>query len=95
MVWTVIDRLLTIMKWDLFDKIKWEIFQEVTFLVLLYGCTTKALMKCMDKKAKWELHKNAAVLNKPLKHHLKKTAAVCPLTAYLPNHPIKHAEHSW
>ena len=48
--WTAIDRLLIIWKSDLSNKIKWDFFQAVAMTVLLYGCTTWTLMKCMEKK---------------------------------------------
>ena len=49
-VWNVIDRLMTIWKSDLPYKIKQEFFQVAAITVLLYGCTTWILMKCMEKK---------------------------------------------
>ena len=39
-VWTAVDRLTSIRKSDLSDKIKPEFFQVVDVLLLLYGCTT-------------------------------------------------------
>ena len=44
--WTAIDRLTTIWKSDLSDKIKQNFFQTLSISVLLYGCTTwkKSLM---------------------------------------------------
>ena len=47
--WTAIDRLLVIWKSDLTDKIK-HFFQAGIVSILLYGCTTWTLTKCMDKK---------------------------------------------
>ena len=49
-VWIVIDRLLTIWKSEISDKIKQEFFQAVIMPVLLYGCTTWILMKCLEEK---------------------------------------------
>ena len=48
--WTAIDRLLVIWKLDLTDKIKHVFFQAVVMSILLYGCTTWTLTKCMEKK---------------------------------------------
>ena len=45
--WTVIDRLSVIS--DLPNNIKQEFFQAVA--VLLYGCTTWTLTKCIEKKS--------------------------------------------
>ena len=38
--WTAIDKLTTIWKYDLSNKIKREFFQTVAELLLLYNCTT-------------------------------------------------------
>ena len=48
--WTAINRLSVIWKSDLTDKIKRSFFQEVVVSILLYGCTTCALTKHMEKK---------------------------------------------
>ena len=60
MVWTAIDRLLIIWQFDLSDKRKWDFFQTVAVLILLYGCTSAKwiLNKNMQKKVKWELYKD-------------------------------------
>ena len=58
--WITIERLSTIWKSDLPDKIKLDFFQAVTVSILLYGCTTWILMKWKEKKL-W------AVLNKTWK----------------------------
>ena len=48
--WTAINRLSVICKSDLSNYIKCSFFQAVVVSVLLYGCTTWALTKCMEKK---------------------------------------------
>ena len=48
--WTAIDRLSVIWKSDPTDKIKRNFFQAAVVWILLYGCTTWALTKCMEKK---------------------------------------------
>ena len=58
--WTATDRLMIIYKSDLTDKIKWEFFQAVGVSVLLYGCTSCNLMKDLENKTRWELHRDAA-----------------------------------
>ena len=47
-----IGKILTVInrKSDLSDKIKWEFFEAVAVSVLLYGCTTCALMKHLEEK---------------------------------------------
>ena len=47
--WTAIDRLLVIWKSYLTDKIKHSFSQAVVVLILLYGCTTWTLHKCIEK----------------------------------------------
>ena len=37
---TAINRLMTLQKSNLSNKIKWEFFQAVHVAILLYGCTT-------------------------------------------------------
>ena len=51
--------LLSIWKSDLSDKIKLEFYQTEAMSVLLYGSTIWNLMKHLEKKARWEQHKNA------------------------------------
>ena len=48
--WTAINRLSVIWKSDLTDKIKSSFFQAAVMSILLYGCTTWALTKRMEKK---------------------------------------------
>ena len=58
--WTAINRLSTIWKSDLTDKMKRSFFQAAVTSILLYGCTTWTLTKRLEKKTRWQLHKNAA-----------------------------------
>ena len=46
------DRLSVIWKSDLTDEIKHSFFQAAVMLILLYGCTTWTLTKCIEKKLK-------------------------------------------
>ena len=48
--WAAIDRLSVIWKSDLTDKIKRSFFKAAVVSILLYGCTTWTLTKCMEKK---------------------------------------------
>ena len=48
--WTAIHRLLVIWKSDLTDKIKCSFFQAAVVSILLYGCTTWMLTKCIEKR---------------------------------------------
>ena len=45
--WTAIDRLSVMWKSDLTDKMKRSFFQSAVVSILLYGCTTWTLTKCM------------------------------------------------
>ena len=47
---TANDKLSIIWKSDLTDKIKCSFFQAAVVSILLYGCTTWTLTKCMEKK---------------------------------------------
>ena len=47
--WTAINRLLIIWKSDPSDKIKGNFFQAAVMTILLYGCTTWKLTKCIEK----------------------------------------------
>ena len=47
--WTAINGLSVIWKTDLTDKIKRSFFQAAVMSILLYGCTTWMLTKCMEK----------------------------------------------
>ena len=82
--WTAIHRSSTMWKSDLSDKIKLGFFQAVALSVLLYGCTTWTLAKCLEKKL-CRLHEDAVCcFEQILKAALYKTAAV-----QLTNHPRK------
>ena len=88
MVWTVIDRLSSIWKSDLSNKIKRDFFRIVVVLVLLYSCTT--LMKCMKKKARCKLQKNAMSCFEQTPGVASiRTASIRSLTSHLTNHSNK------
>ena len=63
--WTAIENLSTIWKFGLFHKIKWKLFQAVAVSVLLYGCTTWTLTKCLETKLNVNFSRMLhAILNK-------------------------------
>ena len=63
--WTSFDRLMTIWKSEISDKIKQKFFQAVTMLVQLYGCNTWTLTKHQEQKPDGNYTKMLhAVLNK-------------------------------
>ena len=68
--WIAINRLSIIQKPNLSDKIKHNFSQAVIVSILLYGCTTWTLTKCIKKK----LYRNCTrmlriILNKSWKQH--------------------------
>ena len=97
--WTAIDGLSVIQKSDLTDKMKRSFFHAAVVSILLYGCTTWTLIKCMEKKLAGNYTGMLrAILNKSWKHDPTKQQ----LYGYLP--PIKktiqvrrtrHAGHCW
>ena len=68
--WTAIERLLTIWKADLTDKIKCSFFQAAVVSILLYRwMLTKHIEKKLDDNYTWMLQ---AILNKSWRQHLTK-----------------------
>ena len=96
--WTAIDRLSVMWKSDLSDKIKRNFFQATVVSILLYGCTTWALIKCIEKIAWRQLHKNASNY---IKQILEATSHDSWTATYHPSRrPSKikwtrHAGHCW
>ena len=62
--WTAIDRLSIMWKSDLADKMKRTFFQEAVVSILLYGCTTWALTKRLEKLDGNYTRMLRAILNK-------------------------------
>ena len=84
---TAIDRLLIIWKSDLSNKIKQDFFQAVAVSILLYGCTTWSLTKCMEKKLDGNYTRMVhAILNESWKQSFPQIAAAQLLTFHLKNH---------
>ena len=68
--WTAINRLLVIWKSDLTNKTKCSFFQVAVMSILLYGCTTWTLTKCMEKKLDSNYTRMLwAILNKSWRQH--------------------------
>ena len=68
--WTAIDGLLVIWKSELTDKIKCSFFQAMVVSILLYGCTTWTLTKCIEKKLDGNyIRMLQAILNKSWRQH--------------------------
>ena len=68
--WTAINRLSTIWKSDLTDKMKRSFFQAAVTSILLYGCTTWTLTKRLEKKLDGNYTRMLrAILNKSWRQH--------------------------
>ena len=81
---------MVIWKSDLTDKLKRQFFQAVVVSVLLYGCTTWTLIRCLEKKIDGSCTRMLpAVLNKSWKQHPTKEAAVWSPAPHFTNHPSK------
>ena len=71
--WTDIDRLSVIWKSDLTDKMKLRFFQAAVVSILLYGGTSWALTKRMEKKLDGNYTRILrAILNKSWRQHSTK-----------------------
>ena len=97
--WTAINRLSVIWKSDLTDKIKHSFFQAVVVSILLYGCTTWTLTKCVQKKLDGNYTRMLrAVLNNSWKQHTTKQQLYGHLPPIMKTIQIRrprHAGHCW
>ena len=97
--WTAINRLSTIWKSDLTDKIKRSFFQAAVTSILLYGCTTWTLRKRLEKKLDGNYTRMLrAILNKswqqhPTRHQLY--GHLPPITKTIQVRRTRHAGHCW
>ena len=97
--WTAINRLSTICKSDLTDKMKRSFFQAAVTSILLYGCTTWTLTKRLEKKLDGNYTRMLrAILNKswqqhPTRHQLY--GHLPPITKTIQVRRTRHAGHCW
>ena len=97
--WTAINRLSTIWKSDLTDKMKRSFFQAAVTSILLYGCTTWTLTKRLEKKLDGNYTRMLrAILNKswqrhPTRHQLY--GHLPPITKSIQVRRTRHAGHCW
>ena len=97
--WTAINRLSTIWKSDLTDKMKCSFFQAAVTSILLYGCTTWTLTKRLEKKLDGNYTRMLrAILNKswqqhPTRHQLY--GHLPPITKTIQVRRTRHAGHCW
>ena len=91
---TAIDRLLIIWKSNLSDKIKRNFFQVANRSILLYGCLTWKLMKCIQKKIDESCTRILwAVLNKSWKQH--PINYLPPISKTIQVSWTRHVGHCW
>ena len=97
--WNAIDRLSIIWKSDLSQKIKEDFFWAVVVPVLLYGCTTWALMKRVEKNLNGNyIRMLRALLNKSWKQHTTKQQLyghLPPISQTISVRRTRHAQHCW
>ena len=97
--WTAINRLSTIWKSDVTDKMKRSFFQAAVTSILLYGCTTWTLTKRLEKKLDGNYTRMLrAILNKswqqhPTRHQLY--GHLPPITKTIQVRRTRHAGHWW
>ena len=93
------NRLTTIWKSDLTDKMKRSFFQAAVTSILLYGCTTWTLTKRLEKKLDGNYTRMLrAILNKswqrhPTRHQLY--GHLPPITKSIQVRRTRHAGHCW
>ena len=97
--WTAINKLSTIWKSNLTDKMKHSSFQAAVVPKLQYGCTTWTLTKRLEKKVDRNYTRMLrAALNKswwqhPTKHQLY--GHLPPITKTIQVRRTRHAGHCW
>ena len=96
--WTAIDRLLVIWKSDLTNKMKCSLSLAVVS-ILLYGCSTWMLTKCMEKRLDGNYTRMLqAILNKSWKQHPTKHQLYDHLPSITKTIKVRwtrHAGHCW
>ena len=97
--WTAIDRLSVTWKSDLTDKMKRSFFQTAIVSILLYGCTTLMLTKCMEKKLDGNYTRMLrAILNKSWRQYPTKRQLhghLPPITKTIKIRRTRHTGHCW
>ena len=83
--WTAIDRLTTIWKSYISNKIKHEFLQTIAMPEQLYGYITWALMKCFEKSSMRTIKDLVCCFKQIPEAASYKTAVVGPLTSHLTN----------
>ena len=91
--------LSVIWKSDLTDKMKCNFFQAVVVLILLYGCATWMITKCMEKKLDGNYTRMLQeILNKSWRQHTTKQQLyghLPSITKTIKIRQTRHAGHCW
>ena len=97
--WISINRLLVIWKSDLTDKMKRNFFQAAVVSILLYGCTTWRLTKCIEKKLDGNYTRMLqAILSKSWRKQPTKQQLYGHLPPFMKTIQVRrtrHARHCW
>ena len=97
--WTANNSLSVIWKSDLTDKMKHSFFQAAFVSILLYGCTTWTLTKCLEKKLDGNYARMLrAILNKFWRQHPTKQQLyghLSPITKIIQVKRTRHARLCW
>ena len=97
--WTSFDGLSVVWKSDLTDKMKCSFFQTAVVSILLYGCTTWTLTKCIEKKLDGNYTRMLqAILNKSWRLHSRKKQLyghLPPIKKTIKIRRTRYAGHYW
>ena len=97
--WTAIDRLSVIWKSNLTNKIKHSFFQTTIVSILLYGCTTWTLTKCVEEKLDGNYTRMLwTILIKSWRQHPTKQQLyghIRPITKTIQIRRTRHARYCW
>ena len=91
--WASNDRLLILWKSVLIDEIKRCFFLAAVVSILLYGCTTWTLAKCMEKNKNAACNIEQILEAAPQKQQLY--SHLPPIAKTIQVRRTKHAEHCW
>ena len=94
--WITIDSLLVIWESDLTDKMKHSFFQAAVVSILLHGCTTWMLTKCMEKRLDSNYTRMLqTILNKSWRQHSTKQQMYSHLPSITKTIQVRWTRHAW
>ena len=93
--WTAINRLSVIWKSDLTNKINAFFFPAAVISILLYGCTTWTLTKCMEKNLDGNyIRMLQTILNKSWRQHSIKQQLYGHLPLIMETIQVRRTRHA-